>query len=333
MKTLLETSPNYSDIEKLYLFNGAIANSNRIYLLTRESVEDVSESEVRKLVFAYQRDAEPNEQLQILASVTPYVFAECEMSYQPVEHLVIYDSGGNKCSIKDGKVFDETDKSRRARYKSNVIGERKYTATISRRVLYRDESEAEADLAPDQTYKSRESFDRPLKEDGGADSISMIIDDGFYDVDGFNEKHIYAVGGKGDVWRCIDGIWAQCAFPSDLKLKNVCCGQDGLVYISGVEGMTFVGKEDDWRALPNPHLSIPFKDVAWYNGKVWATNDYGVWWITQDGIVNAEVPNEVKICSGRLHVNAGMLLLVGMGGAALLEGNDWQILFNNLDAF
>lgn len=324
MDELFKRLPNYADIQGLHLFNGAIANSNRIYLIGRIYEEDKVDSKIHKKVLMFQRDNPAETQLQVV-TILPlgYKTIQCEMHYAPEEHCVLYSTGGQKCSIYGNRVQDESE--RFACSLPRLISNKLHVAAYARRVLVRDDHNTFQELGAKQTYSDYENHDRPADEDG---VDAMLLEDGFHDVDGFDENHIYAAGGKGDVWRYVDGVWTQCEFPSNLKLKNVCCGEDGLVYISGLEGMTYVGKEDSWKALPNPELIMSFENVAWYDGKVWATNDHSTWWITPDGIVKADLPSDVEECSGRLHVNAGMLLLVGWGGACLLENGEWQILFH-----
>lgn len=48
MKEVFKGLPNYSDIEQLHLFNGAIANENRIYLLGRIHKDNVKDSKIKR---------------------------------------------------------------------------------------------------------------------------------------------------------------------------------------------------------------------------------------------------------------------------------------------
>lgn len=188
------------------------------------------------------------------------------MSYEPTEQYIIYDGNGNKHVINTESVIDESDEDDMGAKKSCVINGKKYSAFSLREIYYRDEQGQQQELGAKQTYHDYETYDRPFDEDGEIDIFALTSEDGFNDVDGFAE-HIYAVGGKGDVWRYVKGTWTRCGFPSNIDLERVCCGGDGNVYVSGVEGMTFVGKEDSWTALKNPQLSLPFEDMVWYDNK------------------------------------------------------------------
>jgi hypothetical protein len=151
---------------------------------------------------------------------------------------------------------------------------------------------------------------------------------GFYDLHGLDESHMYAVGKKGEVWISDAAKWGRCAFPSNITLETVCCIPGGNVYVSGYEGETYRGAGDVWKQIAKPELSIPFKDMVWYEDRVWCTNDYGLWWINGDKLEMADVPSEIKVCSGNLSTRDGVLLLAGYYGAAVRENGEWKVIFN-----
>ena len=155
--------------------------------------------------------------------------------------------------------------------------------------------------------------------------------EGFDDVDGFSAKDLYAVGGKGDVWHYNGKTWRAVNFPAKDELATVCCGADGKVYISGASGVSFVGREDRWQKIDAPNLPFAFKDMLWYESKVWCTNAHGVWWIEGDKLMQADIPNSVKVCAGNLSTRDGVLMLAGFGGAAMLENGEWNTLFHYSD--
>lgn len=151
--------------------------------------------------------------------------------------------------------------------------------------------------------------------------------DTFRDLAGFTEQELYAVGGGGDVWRMVGPVWKQCAFPTNKDMETVCCGGDGNVYVSGQMGTTYMGLGDRWTLVYDGNMSIPFKDMVWYDGRVWCTSDYGLWWIQDGKLVEAQVPPGIKGCSGYLAARDGILLVCGYGGAAFCEDGRWEIIF------
>ncbi len=149
-------------------------------------------------------------------------------------------------------------------------------------------------------------------------------EEGFEDFDGWSESDIYAVGGYGDVWHFDGKGWRQIPFPTNEPLKSVCCGGDGQVYISGYEGVTFVGRGDRWKKIFDGGISLGFRDMVWYEDRVWCTSDYGLWTIHEERVCVADVPPTVAACAGHLSVGDGVLLLAGYSGAAFREHGAWQ---------
>lgn len=149
---------------------------------------------------------------------------------------------------------------------------------------------------------------------------------GFNDIDGFGENELYAVGGKADLWH-YDGLrWKQIKLPTDEWIETVCCAGDGQVYVCGGGGMILQGRGEHWKVIASPGCSAcyGFRDMVWYEDRVWATNDDGIWTIYGNKLQRAELPSEVAVCAGHLYVNDGVLLTAGLGGAAFKEEGEWH---------
>jgi hypothetical protein len=153
-------------------------------------------------------------------------------------------------------------------------------------------------------------------------------DTGFEDVDGFSLNDIYLVGGQGDVWH-FDGQRAtQIDFPANAGLYCVCCGGDGNVYIGGTEGRMFMGRGDRWKELRAPLQGLPMDELAWHDGRLWATNDFGIWWVKGNKVIEADIPGFARVCSGSVSAHDGLLLLGGRGGVAYHKDGEWHSLFS-----
>jgi hypothetical protein len=151
---------------------------------------------------------------------------------------------------------------------------------------------------------------------------------GFKFIDGFSETEIYAGGGRGDLWQFNGEKWRQVPFPSNMLLSAICCGQDGFVYIGAQSGTVFKGRNDEWRMIHRGDLSLPFRQMVWYQDRVWATSDYGVWQIVDDEVIKADLPTEVMVCAGYIDCNDKTLVIAGVNGAARLENGEWDILID-----
>jgi hypothetical protein len=155
---------------------------------------------------------------------------------------------------------------------------------------------------------------------------------GFSGIDGFNAKDIYCAGGYGDVWRFDGKQWRQCPVQTNILLSAVCCAGDGNVYIAGQNGSILKGRENKWKLIHKGELSLPFKDIVWYQDRLWCTSDYGIWQVVNDKLMDADLPPEVRVCAGNLSVGDGVLLLAGMYGAAVFDGKKWEILVDPIGA-
>jgi hypothetical protein len=149
-------------------------------------------------------------------------------------------------------------------------------------------------------------------------------DGGFDAIAGFHSNDLYCVGGKGDAWRYDGQRWYQCVVPTNMYFRSVCCAGDGFVYIGMQSGSVMRGREDSWEIIHRDEMTLAFKDMVWYGDKVWCTSDYGLWVIEEGKLKEADVPPEVKACSGNLSVGDGVMLLAGMYGATVFDGRNWQ---------
>lgn len=176
--------------------------------------------------------------------------------------------------------------------------------------------------APDvwENLAHRTSLPRPEPDKFGS------TDDGFDCIAGYNATDIYAGGGEGDLWHFDGKRWDQCPVPTNMKIENICCAGDGHVYVGLQSGSIMRGRENKWKMIHNGTFSLPFKDMAWFDGKVYCTSDYGVWTIENGKFINPDLPAEVRSCSGNLSVGDGVMLLAGMYGATVYDGSKWTSL-------
>ncbi len=154
---------------------------------------------------------------------------------------------------------------------------------------------------------------------------------GFLDFDGFNESDMYAAGGMGDVWHFDGAAWRKVILPEKMWIESVCCGGDGYVYIGAQSGTVFRGRGDNWTMIQRGDPTLPFRDMVWFQDRVYATNDYGLWEI-QDGQVRpSDAPIEITNCAGNLSVADGVMLMAGAYGAASHDGTSWSRLFSLIE--
>lgn len=163
-----------------------------------------------------------------------------------------------------------------------------------------------------------------------ADDVDRSDNMSFRDIDGFSSEELYAIAGKGRVWRLKDRHWARMPFPSNMYLESVCCAGDGYVYIGAQSGALYRGRDERWELIHGTNLTLPFHDIVWHAGRLWCTSSYGLWTLDGNQLVRADVPAEVMVCAGHLSVADGVMLMAGTHGAALHDGQQWQVIFNRL---
>ena len=79
---------------------------------------------------------------------------------------------------------------------------------------------------------------------------------------------------------------------------------------------------------------MPWKDIAYFQKTLYLGSDYGLWTYVDGTIKLADVPSQVQLCSGSgidVNFEADLMLTAGQNGAAMFDGNNWEILFNRLE--
>jgi hypothetical protein len=305
-------------LASLNVIGCAVRNRDTFYFLAREDYtathpgrEAPDELDLEKRVISFFRD-EVQSQRWGHTSLRDFDLLSCGMSVDPKQQLVAVSLGGHVFAIGSGEGgLEDMVSTRGAVTRVRLIGTHAYLCGTPRIVCRRD---------------AKNSWH------AHSNSISLTKSDrhqGFRDISGFSESDVYAVGGAGDIWNYDGKRWKKCTFPSNQLLFTVCCAGDGKVYVSGLLGTTFVGKDDTWKLIYESNMTIPFKDMVWYEDRVWCTSDYGLWWIKDGKLTEATVPSDVKLCSGYLSARDGVLLVAGFGGAAFLEKGKWQLIFHH----
>jgi hypothetical protein len=283
-----------------------------------EQSDPPDEKSLRKRIVPFIRSKAPAQQWSAV-TLTGQELTVGGVSFVEPEQFVSMDADGRVYAVGSGSSGleghvdpDNTGLHRGSTTRLRTISDRLYVCATGRTVGRREGIGKWQWFTKDIAYEYKK--DREIA--------------GFEDMDGYSEQDIYFVGRGGDVWTFDSVNWRKRAFPSNISLRTVCCTPESSVYVSGYEGETYRGAGDAWKQIAKPELSIPFKDMVWYEDRVWCTNDYGLWWIKGDKLEMADVPSEIKVCSGNLSTRDGVLLLAGYYGAAVREDGEWKVIFN-----
>ena len=313
---MLITQEEYDSIFRGYYINGvAVRDNGYVYLTLREKRDDVDpvieERLARKKFVAHFHDKPLGRQwgengyegLDTIYSAAATV---------PLSQYVGVDTRGVVCALGSGfGKLEENIPGKLAIFNSRAIGGRVYVAGSGRYVARRVD-------------RNRwEALEKGIIVPTGDERIFSA---GFRRIDGFSESDIYAGGGEGDLWHFDGDKWRQISFPTNMSIESICCGQDGSVYIGSLKGTVFKGRDDQWKMIHEGKLSLPFRQMVWFQDRVWATSDYGVWQIVNDEVVEPELPPEVRECVGYISCTDEILVLAGHFGAARLENGRWDVL-------
>jgi len=149
---------------------------------------------------------------------------------------------------------------------------------------------------------------------------------GFNDMHGHSESEMYAVGGRGDVWRYDGKQWKQCDFPSNEQLGTVTIGGDGKVYVSGEGGNLWVGAKDTWKQVHEGESSLLNNNAVWFDGMLWLCSDYQlrVW----DGKeLRRPRHNGLDVVyTGHMDAYDGLLVIAGLYDVHAYDGASWKTL-------
>jgi len=108
--------------------------------------------------------------------------------------------------------------------------------------------------------------------------IRSINDDvaGFFSIDGFTHDELYAAGYDGELFRYDGTQWRQITLPTNMILYRVLCAPDGKTYVSGQNGILFVGRGDDWLEIEHNSFNHTIWGSTWFKGSTYFSTSHGV---------------------------------------------------------
>lgn len=147
---------------------------------------------------------------------------------------------------------------------------------------------------------------------------------GFSDMDGSDERCLYAVGGHGEVFLFDGSKWRQCDFPSNEQLATVTVAPNGDVYITGEGGSIWLGREDTWELIHRGGSSLLNRDSVWFNDMLWVSSDYQTR-VVKDGVVGPVMyQGEQQWLAGHMDARDGILVIAGQQHVRMFDGTDWH---------
>jgi hypothetical protein len=147
---------------------------------------------------------------------------------------------------------------------------------------------------------------------------------GFFDIDGKDERHIYAVGWKGEIYQYDGEDWHKDDSPTTAHLASVRVLGQNEVWICGDKGVVLHGHFNQWTQLGSDAFTGNWYSIESFNGKIYlAGND--VLACIEDGEIKRVEPGLGKpLTMHRLHAQDGMLWVIGRAHILTYDGVTWK---------
>lgn len=152
---------------------------------------------------------------------------------------------------------------------------------------------------------------------------------GFQTIDGFAEDDLYAGGMNGDLWHWAGQSWEQLEMPTNAWLLSVCCGGDGLVYISTDRDTLIIGKGDHWEVINTTLSGVIFRTMKWFKDRLLMPYG-GTLYEVNNGKFQPSEYNDIKKYPNRpvdwscMDTNGEYLLAGSKLEVALFDGNTFE---------
>jgi hypothetical protein len=155
---------------------------------------------------------------------------------------------------------------------------------------------------------------------------------GFNALAGFDQGDLYAGGGTGDLWHFNGKSWRQLPLPTNAEINDLCCGDDGLVYIAANGGLLFVGRDEKWQLLEQDVEPSDLDEVVWYRDRAYIASWMGLFEAQRSRFAPVQVGTDPPQHSfGHVATGDGILISAGPKEAFVFDGKQWQPLVADLE--
>jgi hypothetical protein len=187
-----------------------------------------------------------------------------------------------------------------------------------------------------RTVLRRDRADRWTALNGGLGrgDEEVTMDEGFNALDGYGPEEMYAAGGAGDLWRFDGSRWHRIELATNVEINDLCCGEDGLVYLVGDGGTLIAGRGDVWAQVEQDVEDDALDSIAWYDGRAWISTSSRLYEFSNGKLERVEVrtaDNEVQWTHAVVATGGGLLISAGPKDAFAFDGREWHCLVPNLE--
>lgn len=149
---------------------------------------------------------------------------------------------------------------------------------------------------------------------------------GFASIDGVDEKGIYAVGYKGEIW-FYDGVkWAQLDSPTNVYLSQVRCVSKLETYACGMAGTVLRGNKNGWEPLLPDYEAGDFWGMAVLDNRVYVAGEEGI--AVVDGDIVRLIDMRLDPQPSTMYLDSGDGIMWSVGQKDIARSHDgvsWEI--------
>lgn len=149
---------------------------------------------------------------------------------------------------------------------------------------------------------------------------------GFHDIDGFSENDMYACGGTADLWHFDGTLWTQVDLPTNAVLENICCAEDGRVYITTNRREILRGRGATWEIIEQQQTTEVLESIVCNNGKVLVSTVSEIYIVDGTEFRVANLGTPAMNSKAHLAVGDGILVVGGRDEATMFDGHSWSII-------
>ncbi len=149
---------------------------------------------------------------------------------------------------------------------------------------------------------------------------------GFDDIDGFSENDMYACGGRGDLWHYDGNIWRNIDLQTNAVLKNICCGDDGMVYITTNRKQVLRGRGQMWETIEQEKTDRIIESIVSYRDRIIVSTVSELYAVEENEFKLAGLGEPPMNSKAHLAAGDGILVVAGHDEAVMFDGNAWSVI-------
>lgn len=146
---------------------------------------------------------------------------------------------------------------------------------------------------------------------------------GIKSMAGHDEREMYAVGFKGDIWLCRDGRWTSVDSPTNVKLEQVAATSSGDFIACGGAGTVLRGRGFSWAQLPQAELRDTIWAVTEFDGTVYMSTTNRLLMLRDDVLEDVPGLPADAHSFGFLAKSTGALWSIGHSDLLAFDGQAW----------